>query len=236
MNEKPTPPRPECDIEKTGILDELFRTPVEARNEDWQNRFLSAVSNASFACQDPQVLIGPDGFPYFALFTPEPGVPFESFCIQHLIPDFLLANGVGVAINPSAEGVDWIFSYGDILNFHLRSEFYSESPVIQNPEDDEAGSLIIFQPSEDLLPMKARHAIKDFLKESGVSHPAIFILTQTTETDILQSLVFNIFEEDFETPEAFNHTMSRLQWFLPKHYFISRVPKDPQWLGYFYDL
>lgn len=228
--------RQECDIEKTYLIDQLFQTPKEMRDEAWQEKFLAAVPTASFACGEPQVLAGPDGFPYFALFTPESGQAFESFCISNLMEDLLLANGIGVAINPSNAGVDWVFSYGDILNHHLNGVFYSPAPQAQGSGDEEAGSMIIAQPSETLLPPVTRQVVRQFLQQSGIRHPMVFLLTQTTETDILSSLVFNIFEEDFETADAFNNTMSRLQWFLPKHYFLSRIPKDPQWTGYFSDL
>ena len=226
----------ECDIELTGVLAELFRTPKEQRDETWQENFLKAAPRASFACRDPQVLVGPDGFPYFALYIPEPGQAFESFCIQNLSKDFLMENGVGVAINPGPEGVDWVFSYGDIMNWDLNGEFYSPVVQPQSPRDEEPTSLLIAHPSETYLPMKTRQVLKAFLKQNSVANPKVFLLTQTTELDIMESLVFNLFEEDFETTEAFNTLMQRLTWFLPKHYFLSRVPNDPSWTTYFSDL
>lgn len=226
----------ECDIEQTGVLAALFRTPKDQRDEAWQSDFLKATPTASFACRDPQVLVGPDGFPYFALYSPEPGQAFESFCIRNLASDFLMENGVGVAINPGPDGVDWVFSYGDIVNWELNGEFYSPAPKAQDPADEEPASMLIAHPSETFLPLKTRHVLKSFLKEHGVAHPKIFLLTQTKELDILESLVFNLFEEDFETPDAFNNLMQRLTWFLPRHYYLTRVPNEPSWTTYFSNL
>ncbi|MBK7407259.1 MAG: hypothetical protein IPL49_18700 [Saprospirales bacterium] len=226
-----------CDPAKTHALETLFEVPKEARDESWLAPFLEAIPTAGLASADPQVLSGPDGFPYFALYSPQPGQDFEPFCIQQLIPDLLLRNGVGVAINPSPEGVDWVFTYGDILNWHLRGVFYSPVTEPQEPvEEEEPGTLIIEKTPDDVLPMKAREVLRGFLKSKGVARPQAFLLCQTTENDILKSLVFNIFEEDFDTPEAFNTLMEQVQWFLPKHYYLSRVPNDNQWNSYFSDL
>ena len=233
-----SPKRPDCDLEKAYIIEDLFQVPMENRDEFWQEEFLDAVPTASFACREPQVLVGPDGFPYFALYSPTPGEPFESFCIQNLLDDVLLDNGIGVAVNPTNEGVDWVFSYGDLVNLRLRSEFYTPAPPMLSPNGDEndANPMIIAQPSEDILPKVARQALRNFMQQRGVDKPMVFLLTQTTEQDILESLVFNVFEEDFETTEAFNNVMQYLPWFLPRHYFLSRVPKDPYWITHFANL
>ncbi|MCB9284657.1 MAG: hypothetical protein H6563_11330 [Lewinellaceae bacterium] len=224
-------------MEESNLLTKLFKVPKENRDESWMGPFLNAIPTAELASEDPQVLMGPDGFPYFGLYTPKPGQDFEPFSIQDLIPQLLLRNGIGVAINPSPEGVDWVFSYGDILNWHLRGAFYSATPEFQAPvSEEDTGSLITEKMPDDVLPMKAREVLRAFLKNKGVARPKAFLLTQTTETDILRSLVFNIFEEEFESTETFNTLMEQIQWFLPKHYFISRVPNTEDWLSHFSDL
>ncbi|MBL0316637.1 MAG: hypothetical protein IPP69_12945 [Flavobacteriales bacterium] len=98
--------------------------------------FYENVQTASYACGSPQIFNGPDGFPYFVLRTPEANKPFESFCIRNMKDDFLLEIGCGVALNPTDNGVDWVFSYGDILNLHLNKEFFSktDSVELQNVE------------------------------------------------------------------------------------------------------
>src|SRR5688572_5443427 len=91
--------RSECDISKTQLLVDLFNVPLEQRDDAWRQNFYDNVQMASYACGNPQVFSGPDGFPYFILKTPEPNKPFESFCIRNMKDDFLLEKGFGVAIN-----------------------------------------------------------------------------------------------------------------------------------------
>lgn len=85
--------RGECDISKTQIMLDLFAVDVEQHDEGWEKEFLDNVQAASFACSAPQVTLGPDGFPYFALSTPEPYQGFESFCVLNLQDDLLLEEG-----------------------------------------------------------------------------------------------------------------------------------------------
>src|SRR5678810_565128 len=106
---RPNPTRPECDIAKTQIMVDLFGVPTDQRDETWRQTFFENVQTASFACGNPQIFNGPDGFPYFILRTPEPHKPFESFCIRNMKDDFLIEKGFGVAINPKENGVDWAF-------------------------------------------------------------------------------------------------------------------------------
>jgi hypothetical protein len=43
-------------------------------------------------------------------------------------------------------------------------------------------------------------------------------------------LVFNIFAEDFETEDHFEALLHRVQWFLPRHYIITVLPKQPEFM------
>src|ERR1043165_10409 len=90
--------RPECDISRTQVMVDLFAAAPDKRDDAWRKSFYENVQTASYACASPQVFRGPDGFPYFALHTPEPYKGFESFCIRNMKDDFLLEKGFGVAI------------------------------------------------------------------------------------------------------------------------------------------
>lgn len=103
---------------------DLFQIPQEERDDNWQRTFYDNVKTATYACDNPQVFTGPDGFPYFILKTPEANKLFQSFCIQNMKDDFLLEKGFGVVINPKETSADWVFSYGDIVNLHLNKEFF----------------------------------------------------------------------------------------------------------------
>ena len=45
--------------------------------------------------------------------------------------DFLLDKSLGVAINPGENSVDWVFSYGDIVNLYLNNEFFTKTDIIE---------------------------------------------------------------------------------------------------------
>lgn len=165
--------RPECDISKTQIMLDLFAVAVEQRDDKWEKEFFENVQAASFACGTPQVTVGPDRFPYFALSTPEPYQAFESFCIRNLKDDLLLEKGIGIAINPKASSVEWVFSYGDIVNLHLNKEFYTETGnvEIENEETIKKDEKVLMaQPSESYLPKQTRKVIKKFYKRMELNN------------------------------------------------------------------
>lgn len=224
----PIPQRPECDISKTSILAQLFTIPQEQRDEQWRNTFLENVETASFRCGSPQILQGPDGFPYFALFTPEPMTPFESYCIRNMKDDFLLANGWGVVINPTGTTADWVFSHGDIVNLHVNQQFYTEPqhpevPITETIETEE--NVLVGQPSLTFVPAETRNIIRGFLQKNGIETPSFFLMARKMQGVVVQQLVFNIFREDF-AQEKFDELMRPVSWLLPRHYILIIIPKD----------
>jgi hypothetical protein len=230
--------RVECDISRTKIIVELFEAAKEQRDDKWNQTFLENVSMASFTCGNPQVNIGPDGFPYFVLKTPEPGQSFDSFCIRNL-KNVLLDKGFGVVINPDVNTVGWVFSYGDIVNYHLKNEFYSQSTNVEiKPIDklEKEEEILIAQPSELYLPSQARKIIKKHLQEKGISHPKIMMVCRKIEGTVVQELAFNIFREDFSTLDPMNNLIRPLSWFLPKDYIIISIPRDSNITAHFCDL
>jgi hypothetical protein len=221
--------RPECDISKTQIMVDLFSVPKENRDDKWKQTFFENVQTASFACNNPQVTVGPDGFPYFTLLTPEPHKPFDSFCIRNMKDDFLLEKGFGITINPKDNSVEWVFSYGDIVNLHLNKEFYTvtDNIEIKNEEtikNDE--EILIAQPSETYLPKETRAIIKKHLQANGIKQPKIMMICRKVDGTVIQELAFNIFREDFSSIDQLNNLMRQLSWFLPRHYIILSVPKN----------
>lgn len=226
-----TPPkkdRPECDITKTGVIDKLLTVPKNQRDDIWERNFIENIRTASFACTSPQVIQGPDGFYYFGLKIPEPSKPFESFCISNMVSDFLLEKGLGVSINPNNNSADWAFSYGDIVNLHLRKEFYtpvgniekSFVEVIKQKEE-----VLVAQPSEDYLPKETRTILKHYLPLIGIKDPKILLLARKKDKEVEYSLAFNLFTEDIPSEQVFRIRLQQIGWFLPKHYIITSVSK-----------
>lgn len=209
------------DLEKTRILDNLFKVGRENRDDSWRKMFLDNVADASFSCGEPQVITGPDGFSYFQLNIPEPNKPFQCFVISHMKDDFPLRSGIGVVINPFKGNPDWVFSYGDIVNFHIRDEFYTiatnrnfkKQEIIEKAEQ-----VLVGQPSETILPEFVRPVIREYLKGYGVTDCKLLLMSRNTPDGVLQELVFNLTLDRFESKERFDKVMNGLAWFLPRHY------------------
>jgi hypothetical protein len=217
------------DIAKTNLLQKLFEVPKERRDSGWQQQFLANVADAAFRCANPQVIKGPDDFPYFILHVPEPFQNFQAFTIRHMKDDFMLDSGYGIVINPKGNAADWVFSYGDIVNFHISGEFYSPEnfQAIQKEETltkDE--QMLVSQPSEKYLPKKTRVIIRDFLKAMGIQHPKVMLVTRKINGSPIQELAFNIKPTDFPSRRHFDFTIEHLSWYLPRHYIILTFPNE----------
>jgi len=144
-----------CDINKVPIISALLQVPPQHETplgDCGSTRMsptpaLRAVSPGFYRARR---------FQYFALHTPEPYKPFDSYCLCNLI-EFALANGIGAAINPRGTSVDWVFSYGDLLTLHmfqrlevedaLRLSNLSRKETIGEKED-----VLVGQPSEHIFP------------------------------------------------------------------------------------
>ncbi|MBP9838786.1 MAG: hypothetical protein KBC84_08735 [Proteobacteria bacterium] len=226
------------DLAKTGILFKLFEVSPEKRDESWQKVFLATVTEASFACGDPQLIKGPDGFPYVHLITPEAEKEFQCFVIKHMEQDFLLKEGFGIVINPAKEKPDWVFTYGDIVNLHLNKEYYSERIDVVLPEDETLSTeqeVLIAQPSETYLPQLTRQVLKHYFELAKIENVKILLMTRKTHEGVIQEIVFNLTPDKFENEVEYQKIMKDVSWFLPRHYFYS-VMDEKEVSQYFRDL
>jgi hypothetical protein len=211
------------DLEKTALIDELLKQPADKRDGNWDDQFLQYIKTASFRCGDPQVITGPDGMPYFQLLMPEPNQNFQCFVIDNMKDDFLMTSGIGVAINPSTTGVDWVLSYGDIVNYALSGEFYHKGTSIFSKETkneviEKDEEVMVGAPHENILPLASRKIIANFLKQNGIENPKVAILMRRKGTEPTQDLVFNVTPQSFPDEETYRSVMATLAWFLPRHY------------------
>lgn len=222
------------DLDKTDILFSLVQIPKAERDENWKQLFLENISEASFQCGDPEVKTGPDGFPYFQLFLPEPNKQFQCFVIDRMKDDFLLEAGYGVVINPAANSADWVLAYGDILNLHLNKTFYTTTKTAFSGRSNEINSenekVLYSQPSETILPKQTRQLIATFLKNNGIKSPSVLLMTRSDGNVASQDLVFNFIPENFKDDNAYRRVMQTISWYLPRHYSFAGA--DERELGH----
>ena len=213
------------DLSKTKIIRELCNVPKADRDENWNRKFLENVTTASFRCGNPQIIEGPDGMRYFHLLLPEPNKEFECFVIKNMVSDYLLSDGLGVVINADKNEPDWVFPYGDIVDFYLNGAFYTNQ--ITNPYKSGTSvtdcligesRVMIGQPSETYLPNETRKVIREFLESFGLN-PKICLVAWIDQNHQL-TLAFNIVPEMFKKTdsESFQSFLRFLQWYLPRHY------------------
>ena len=220
------------DLEKTQMLSVLLAVPMEQRDVDWVSRFLDDLPLASLRAGTPQLIAGPDGFPYFQLFVPEPGEEYQSFYIERMITDFLLERGYGVVINPGEGQPDWVLSYGDLLNYHLNGSFFtaedSQFSISSNTEEvvAEGEEIMVGQPAETILPSETRKLLKDFFELNGIEGPKVLLMARKIGEELKQDLAFNITPDRFETEDHYRNMMQTVTWYLPRHYSVIGLHDD----------
>jgi len=224
------------DMAKTDALYKLFAVPRERRDENWMKLFTANVGDAGFRCGEPQVIQGPDGFSYFILYLPNQYQPFQAFVIRRMKDDFLLEAGYGIVIDPKGQYADWVFSYGDIVNFHINGEFYTSTPTPEQTDEEFLQGVAVSEITEKYLPKLTRAVIRDFLRSQKIMTPRVLLFSKVIEGVNVQRLAFDLYPKDFPTNRHFDFTMNHLAWFLPRHYKIIQLPAANNWQHSFTNL
>ncbi|MCS4227381.1 hypothetical protein [Sphingobacterium sp. BIGb0165] len=212
------------DLEKTIIINNLMEVPFAERDELWRDTFLNNIAECTLKLAETEVVIGPDGFPYFQLESVPKDQNFQAFVIKNRLKDFVLPKGFGIAINTQNENPDWIFTYGDLVNYFLNEEFYTDESIFSQKNDQTTigkdEEILVGQPSETILPYHVRTQLREFLDYYGVKNAKIMLIARNykDEEKASQDLVFNIVANQFRTEKEFTNIMEAIGWFLPRHY------------------
>jgi hypothetical protein len=211
---------PKFDLAKTDQVVRLLATPREQRDDGWQKAFLEGIVDASMATTPQQVMSGPDGFAYFVLTRPPVAQAFTPFCVSHVL-ETCTERGLGIVIEPSGRAAEWVFTYGDLFSLRAygtflgdpadRGEAGAPSPGVLGKDTQ----VMVGAPSDGLLPSWARRVLASFLKQvAHVSEPGALVLVEPSRSPG-RNLVFNVFPEDFPSPEEYQKVLNALGWFLP---------------------
>jgi GTP-sensing pleiotropic transcriptional regulator CodY len=68
------------DLEKTIIINSLMEVPFEERDEEWRDIFLANIAECTLKLAETEVVVGPDGFPYFSTRKCSEGSELSGFC------------------------------------------------------------------------------------------------------------------------------------------------------------
>lgn len=219
------------DLGQTQKLAALAAVPVEGHDAAWCASFLNAAPHASLASFDPQVIVGPDKFPYFQLALPHPGA-FTPFSIVHILND-VLTEGAGVVIHANTRRDQpplWVFTLGDILSYALFRNLAGDPKVLANPDppaDPDDREILRAVPNESYLPSTVRKAMGQFMR-GPFQHPDPRIgLVTGASLRPRQSLMVNLRASDYDGDRRkLGAAMHYLTWFLPKTYSIMALPDD----------
>jgi len=203
--------------------------PPEQRDEAWHRDFLSAVPNASLASFDPQIVTGPDTFPYLQLALPDPG-PFTPFSVVHVL-DHVLQAGAGLVVHTNMQRQEkplWVFTYGSLLSYALFRDFSGDPNAPQDPPPTKSsGTVLRAVPDESYLPKYARAAIGRFMR-GPFQHPDPRIgLVIGSMLRPRKSLMVNLRLKDYKgDTHKLQAAMHYLSWFLPATYSVVPLPDD----------
>ncbi len=220
------------DLEQTQRLAELIAIPADQRDDEWATSFLAAAPNASLTSFEPQIEVGPDGFPYFQLALPDAGA-FTPFSIVHILSD-CLENGVGVVIHTNSqrnENPAWVFTLGDLVSYSLFQDFSGDPEVYNNqdppPDETVNQSLLRAVPSEEYFPSGPRAAMGRFMHGPfEVPEPKLGLVSGPS-LQPQQSLMVNLRASDYGGDrEKLSSAMRYLTWFIPKTYSVMALPDD----------
>jgi hypothetical protein len=212
-------------------LREHFSVPENERGAKWRHRFYDLVETARLKQRDPRIVLGPDGFPYYALDLPDDGEDGE-IAVADLV-DLATDRGFGIAIEPLDEAAAWVFTCGDLVTrrafggyeFPRVGVVPSEKPtfraVLKRTQRME-----VLAPDETLLPPYVRPLLHHYFTHTlGIGDPGVLALV-SPDQDPREQLVFRIARDDFETEEQFETAIAGLTWFLPRHLVVSVLPHD----------
>lgn len=221
---------------KTQIIISLCKIPIEKRDQKWVDEFLKNIPFALVKVGDPQIISGPDNKPYCNLMTLEDPMESPSFLFEQLMMENLFPAGAGIALNvqktsnanpenTEAGAPDFVFSYGDIVNYAVKRDFFNAEGTFfnnkeKNEEVDPNEQVQVGQPAEFILPNPTRAILKQYFEQNGVKNAKVMLLSQSVgKENMTQDLVFNVTPKDFDNnEETFQKVMNDVHWFLPRHY------------------
>lgn len=195
-------------------LQDLLSVEAEKRDANWEDRFLTALTEGRLRLVTPDPQVGPDGWPYLlAELTPNGPEPAQR------VLQWLSERGIGLVVNPEKDYPDFVLSYGMIWSFRETGLFFRRDV---NPPDGQfeitlesiahAGT-----PTPQFLPNYVRAILKQFFTDQGVFDPRILVISQDR---VNYELAFSL--ESLGNPPQSEHAgiAEAISWFLPPHYSL----------------
>ena len=201
-------------------LESLFNTPLIMRDDIWGKEFNQIIKNQKFSKISDKFLEDENEMKYLNLHIDSN----SNNSINHYISS-CLENGNGIYISNENKDYEWIFTFGDLIDFHLNETFYSNR--ISSPFSGEVIDTLfhneettIGQPSENYLPEIAKKHITTFLSTFGLQNIKIALIWWRKSNEI--TLAFEIVPQMFQSAnqDMLDSLLYYLKWYLPNYYNI----------------
>ena len=134
-----------------------------------------------------------------SLRSPEPNIGFEAYSVHNLAETALL-NGVGIVLNFTDGQADFVFRYGNLLDYAWHKKLVdldTKKPVLTEGVEAAGQEVMIGSPSESYFPATARKAIKKHLKSTeNLNNIGVLLRINGGKTPS-RELIFSIYPEDY---------------------------------------
>lgn len=202
------------------MMMDLLTTPIDDRDEAWEDAFFRALPKSKFEFLSESPIEGPDGMPYLAVKITDDGEPADK------VLEWLGEKGVGLAIDPTKEMPDYVFSYGMIWNFLLNGEFVTAVEEKRGGKEvniEPGQEMMAGTPSESYLPPHVRGLFREFLRDQGVLKPRAVMLSQDGEN---YDFCFSLESLGNPPQEEWQGILEAFSWFFPLHYSFSILSEE----------
>lgn len=204
-------------------LDQLLQVPLDDREADWEDEFLTLFSQSKLKVLSPEPQTGPDSWPYMMAavgadtdIATDQGLSDEPS--QKLLA-WLAERGIGLVINPMKEFPDFVLTYGMIWGFRETGRFIDRRILASDGEVEYAAASLKMSgaPTEAYLPGYVRKILRQFWNDQGVLQPRVQVLSMDG-----QNFDFALSLESLGNPPAAEHAdiAEAIAWFLPPHYSV----------------
>lgn len=234
--------------DNTTRLHQLFATPRDHRDADWQRAFFAACWNAAVWQPDPPFFNGPDGLPYYRLNLPAPGMRFEVQSLANLAQECVERNA-GVAFfadgRDDSSAAQWVVSMGEIDSLNrfgnatgdpvdaaeagqpsLGVEVERVSGGHERLTVTEEHQILVGSPSADFLPPYTARAIHRLMHRVwGIENPRVALVVDH-HLRPSRNLVIGRKRDDFASEGEGTFEMQRISWMLPPGRGLMLMPDE----------
>ncbi|MCB0363953.1 MAG: hypothetical protein H6624_13040 [Bdellovibrionaceae bacterium] len=204
-------------------LNKLISQPDALRNEQWEEELLGLLPSLDCRILTDTPQTGPDGWPY--LFV-EIGEGVEGEPVTEVF-QWLLNQGVGLALNPQKPTPDYVLTYGQLWLYQTTGKFFADhEPVMEGGglfEIAEGEVIVAGPPTEEYFPTYARKIVKEFLSQQGVEDPRVLVMSEQGDAF---DLCFSA--ESLGNPPQEEHMgiLEALSWFFPASYSLVLIGEE----------